>query len=91
MSTKGNLTREQAVAAVGEKAVDAVERKNCDFTNRLQCDGDTRTEFSASVSCEDENGDDVTLIAYYYQEQSDIDAVEQFDDLNWTIEGFEIV
>ena len=56
MSTKGEMNREQAVAMVGEVAVDKVERENCDFTNRVQCDGDTRTEFAASVRCEDRPG-----------------------------------
>lgn len=91
MSTKGEMTREQAVAMVGEVAVDKVERENCDFTNRVQCDGDTRTEFAASVRCEDREGNKVTLVAYYYQEQADVDAVENLDELNWEIAGYEVV
>lgn len=91
MSTKGEMTREQAVAMVGEVAVDKVDRENCDFTNRVQCDGDTRTEFSASVRCEDREGNEVTLVAYYYQEQADVDAVENLDELNWGIHGYEVV
>lgn len=93
MSTKGEMTREQAVAAVGEDAVNIVERENCDFTNRVQCDGDTRVEFAASVRCEDTEGNDVTLIAYYYIEQSELDANEDnsLDVFNWKIEGYEVV
>ena len=91
MSTKGEMNREQAVAMVGEVAVDKVERENCDFTNHVQCDGDTRTEFAASVRCEDREGNDVTLVAYYYQEQADVDAVENLDELNWEISGYEVV
>jgi len=91
MSTKGEMNREQAVAMVGEVAVDKVERENCDFTNRVQCDGDTRIEFAASVRCEDREGNDVTLVAYYYQEQADVDAVENLDELNWEISGYEVV
>ena len=91
MSTKGEMNREQAVAMVGEVAVDKVERENCDFTNRVQCDGDTRTEFAARVRCEDREGNDVTLVAYYYQEQADVDAVENLDELNWEISGYEVV
>lgn len=91
MSTKGEMNREQAVAMVGEVAVDKVERENCDFTNRVQCYGDTRTEFAASVRCEDREGNDVTLVAYYYQEQADVDAVENLDELNWEISGYEVV
>lgn len=93
MSTKGNLTREQAVAIVGEQAVDAVERENCDFTNRVQCDGDTRVEFAASVLASDTEGNEVSLIAYYYIEQDDLDANEDnsLDVFDWEIEGYEVI
>ena len=91
MSNKGNLSREQAVAIVGEAAVAKVDAEGCDFTNRTQCDGDTRTEFSASGRCEDKNGEDCTLTAYYYQEQADLDAVEGLDQLDWVVEGYEVV
>jgi len=91
MSTKGEMTREQAVAMVGEVAVDKVERENCDFTNRVQCDGDTRVEFAASVRCDDTEGNAVTLRAYYYQEQADVNAVDSLDELEWEIEGYDVV
>lgn len=91
MSTKGEMNREQAVAMVGEVAVDKVERENCEFTNRVQCDGDTRAEFAASVRCEDREGNEVTLVAYYYQEQAEVDAVENLGELNWEISGYEVV
>ena len=84
MSTKGNLTREQAVAQVGEQAVAEVDRANCDFTNRVMDSG--MVEFSASVKV----GDD-TLTAYYYQAQADVDAAAELDQLGWTIEGYEVV
>jgi hypothetical protein len=84
MSTKGNLTREQAVAQVGEQAVAEVNAENCDFTNRVMDGG--LVEFSASVRV----GND-TLTAYYYQDQSAVDAAEGLDQLNWEIEGYEIV
>lgn len=91
MSTKDTLSREQVIDMVGEAAVKAVEKENCDFTGRLQCDGDTRVEFAASVSATNNDGDEVTLIAYYYQEQESIDAVEALDQLDWEIEGFDVV
>ncbi len=90
MSTKGTLSREQAINQVGLAAVEAVEAENCDFTNRVQCDGDSRIEFSASVDATDQDGSSVTLVAYYYQEESDVDAVEQLDLLDWEVFGFEV-
>lgn len=92
MSTKGNLTRAEAVAIVGEATVAKVDSRNCDFTNRVQCDGDTRVEFSASTcNAKDTNGDDCTLVAYYYQEQADLDGVDDLSSLDWTVHGYEVV
>lgn len=84
MTTKGNLTREQAIEAVGEDAVKAVEAKNCDFTNRVMDDG--KVEFAASVTTSEG-----VLTAYYYQSQDAVDAADGLDALDWEIEGYEIV
>ncbi len=88
--TKGTLSRDQAIAAVGHKTVDLVDGLNCDFTNRVQTDGDTRVEFSASTPCVDAEGYNGILVVYYYQEQADLDEAEELDHLNWTITGYEI-
>ena len=98
MSMKGNLTREQAVAIVGETAVDAVESEDCEPTNRVgyngACQGNDLTEWSASTRCHDTNGIGVTLIAYYYTTNSQDDVIAETGDagsINWEIEGFEVV
>lgn len=95
---KGNLIREQAVAIVGESAVSKVESKNCEPTNRVgyngSSQGDNLCEWSASVSCEDSDGDDCTLVAYYYTTNEQDDVMAETGDgsaINWEIEGFEIV
>jgi len=90
MSTKTQMTREEAVVAVGEVAVAKVDAANCDFTNRVQCDGDSRVEFSASVKCEDACGEEVTLTAYYYVDQDVLDTVETLDQIDWVIDGYSI-
>lgn len=95
---KGNLTREQAVAALGEKLVDTVERKNCEPTNRVgyngACQGDDLCEWSASVVGKDADGNEVVLTAYYYttNDQDQIMADNSGDGsyIDWEIEGFEI-
>jgi hypothetical protein len=89
MMRKGHLSREEAIARVGQAAVDKVERENCYFTNRCQCDGDTSVEFSACVDAI-ENDDHVFLIAYYFQPKEAVDAVDDLDMLDWEIDGFEI-
>jgi len=92
MSTKGNLTREQAVAIVGEAAAAKVDAGNCDFTNRLMDDNDDRVEFSASVRCEDKDGTECTVIAYYYPTQQELDdAGDDLSNVSWEIEGYEVV
>ena len=81
---KGNMTREQAVARVGEQAVARVERENCEYTDRIMDNG--LAEFAAHVPV----GDDI-LIAYYYQTQEAIDAAGDLDQLGWDVEGYEVV
>ena len=89
---KGNLTREQAIGIAGIDAVEALDRENCDYTNRVQTDGDTSVEFSASVDYHDRAYDcGAVLTAYYYQEQEDLDGVEDLSLLNWIIEGYEVI
>ena len=91
MSSKGNLTREQAIEQVGAEAVAKVEAENCDFTNRVQTDGDTRVEFSATVSATDKDGDAVRLVAYYYQEPEALEAAgDDLSNCDWVINGYEI-
>ncbi len=91
---KGNLTREQAIAIVGEASVLELDAEGCDFTNRVgyngTVQGDAEVEFAASVSAKDENENDVSLIAYFYQDAEDVDAAEDLDMLSWTIEGYEV-
>lgn len=96
---KGNLTREQVVAILGEQVVDTVERKNCEPTNRVgyngECQGDDLCEWSAAVVCKDNDGLDVVLTAYYYTTNEDDRIMSENDGdgscINWEIEGFEIV
>jgi len=92
MNMKGNLTKEQAVAIVGEDAVNAVEYENCEPTNRVgyngACQGDELCEWSAGVSCHDDNGTDCTLNAYYYTTNEEDENIDMVD---WEIAGYEVV
>lgn len=93
---KGNLTREQAVAIVGEAAVSKAEAANCEPTNRVgyngACQGDAEIEWSASASAEDKDGTDCTVTAYYYTSQEEIDAAgDDLSSVHWTIAGYEVV
>ncbi len=95
---KGNLTREQAVAIVGEATVNSVESKNCEPTNRVgfngACQNDSLTEWSASMHCQDSEGNDVALVAYYYTTNEQDEVMAETGDgasIDWKIEGFEVV
>ena len=88
---KGNLSRDQVIELVGLDAVESVENENCDYTNRVQTDGDDSVEFSAIINCVDSDGTSCKLIAYYYQDQNDIDNTDDLSSLNWEINGYEIV
>jgi len=88
--TKGNLTRDEAIEQIGEAAITEVENTDCNYTGRVLPDGDSRVEFSSSVLCKDQDGNRVVLSAYYYQEQDDLDGLEELDSLHWIIEGYEI-
>jgi hypothetical protein len=93
---KGNLTREQAVAIVGEAAVAAAEAESCEQTNRVgyngACQGDAEIEWSASASAKDQDGTDCTVTAYYYTSQEEIDAAgDDLSNVDWVIAGYEVV
>lgn len=91
MSTKGTLTREQAIQAVGAELVEKLDSVNCDFTGRQQTDGDDTVEFSASIQVPENDERYTTLIAYYYQPSQDIEDVEDLSNLRWTVAGYELI
>ena len=89
---KGNLTREQAVELVGENAVAAADNDNCDFTNRCMDDCDSVIEFSGSSEAVDKDGYECSVIAYYYPSAKEVeDAGDDLGNVNWVIEGYEVI
>jgi hypothetical protein len=88
MSSKGTLTREQAIQAVGIELVNKVDGMNCEPTNRVQTDGDNSVEYSASVETGNDEYGHMTLTAYYYQSPADLDGVEDLSNLEWTVASY---
>ena len=93
---KGNLTRAEAVAIVGESAVSKADAANCEPTNRVgyngAIQGDDLIEWSGSASAEDKDGTACTVTAYYYTSQDEIDtAGDDLSNVDWTISGYEVV
>ena len=97
MTKKGDLTREQAIALVGIEAVERAENENCEPTGRVgyngSCQGDDLIEWSASAGCEDKEGYECSVIAYYYTDEEDEDAAEAngWDSIDWEIAGYEVI
>lgn len=81
------ITRREAIEQAGLDAVEAVEAVNCEPTNRVT--GDGTMEFRASVLIDAENG--THLAVYYYQDEETAMKAEDLSDLDWEIEGYEIV
>ena len=96
---KGNLTREQAVAIIGESSVSRAESANCEPTGRVgyngACQGDDLCEWSASCLGEDTAGTECSVVVYYYttNDQDDTMAAQDGDGtaIDWEIEGYEII
>jgi len=89
------LTKDQAIALVGAAAVAAVEGENCEPTNCCgyngACQGDDLTEWSAGVTAKDADGNDVTLLAYYYTTNEEDEAIaDDGANIVWEIAGYEV-
>ena len=91
------LTREQAIEIVGIEAVKKVEAENCEPTGRVgfngACQGDDLTEWSASVAASDKEGYPVRLVAYYYTDNDEDQAMADAGDgsvINWEISHYAV-
>lgn len=89
MRNEDLLTYEEIKKRFGLEILDELDQENCEFTNRLMTNGEV--EFTASLEILDNFGDEITLTAYYYQDQDDVDAVENLDELDWEIYGYEVI
>jgi len=88
---KNLLTREQAVALVGEEFVAKVDAENCEPTNMVGYNSEI--EWAANISLPDsEDGFSVYLTAYYYtnEEQEAIAKEHGWDAINWEVAGYEV-
>ena len=97
MTIKGNLNKDQAINTVGVDAVNNIDYVNCEPTGRVgyngACQGDSLTEWTSYVSCKDNNGDNVTLSAYYYTTNDQDQMIADTGDggcIDWVIEGYEV-
>lgn len=79
------IKQEQAIAVAGSAAVLAAMAANADFTNRVTAGTADAgfTEFSASVSFQDADGNECTLIAYWFHADDEVDSAESLDQLTW--------
>lgn len=92
---KGSLTRQQAVARVGEAAVLRAESEGCEPTGRVGYNGamhgDDLTEWRASAQAVDEEGIECSVYVYYYTDNDRDERMGQGDaDIEWEIAGYEV-
>lgn len=96
---KGNLTRSQAVAIIGEAAVHEVDYSNCEPTGRVgyngACQGDDLCEWSASAGGIDKDGTECSVVVYFYTTNEDDDLMAAMDGdgsyIDWQVNGYEVV
>lgn len=75
-----NMTREEAIKVTSIELVEKVEGENVDFTNRVTDNG--HTEFSASVTFEDEDGQG-TLTMLVLVPDEEVAAHDELDGIDW--------
>lgn len=92
------MNKEQAIEIVGIDAIEALEAENCEPTNRVGyrglAGGDQLTEWAASVTCKDKDGNDCCVTAYYYTSNDEDKAIADADGdgsaIVWEIDRYEI-
>lgn len=82
------MTRDEAVKLCGLEAVERIEKENCDFTNRVTngTEWNGYCEFIASINLEDGR----ILESYYYQEEKEVDQVEDLGYLLWEVDHYNV-
>lgn len=83
------MTRDEAIKTVGIESVDAVENLGCDYSGLLLPDGDERVEFIATLRLPEESEFE-TITAVYYQDNADVAAAEDLDNLDWEIATYRL-
>lgn len=78
------LTREEAIAEVGEDAVDFVDNIDCQATDRPM--ENNVVEYEACVDLTKSKHDHLT--AYYYQDEKDLKNTEDMGNLDWKVHGY---
>lgn len=74
------ITKDQAIAAVGDEAISRLLYANVEPTNRVTTDG--TVELSARVNAQ-EDGEDVTVFMYVLFDADEFNACEDLDALDW--------
>lgn len=76
-----NLSRDEAIAIVGESAVDFVETTSAVQKGTLRRDG--KVEFESCIRCKDKDGESCILSAVWLMDGDDVNRVEDLSDLDW--------
>lgn len=85
-----NMSREEAVALLGEHLIKEVESLNCDYTNRVT-DGTEWNGFTEFMSSLELGNNNYHINAYYYQKNEDVENTEDLSSLKWEVQKFELI
>jgi len=89
---KSNAINEtEARKIVGDANVDAVLALNCEPTSRVIDDVYEVVEMSASINCQDQEGNDVTLVVLYLVDADGFSETEDLGNLDYSRYTFEIL
>ncbi len=83
------MTKDQAIKQGYAEQVAAVDAVNCDFATRINPDP-SLVEFHAHHKFTDPQGADWTLTAVYLQDKDDVSKSDALDDLDWTVDHYEL-
>ena len=82
------MNRNELIERIGADAVDRLERLNCDYTGRLLDNGGQEFRASLEVALDDGfwNAE-----VYYRQSNSDLESVENLDELDWIPDRYDMI
>jgi len=84
------ISESKAIEIVGKDNVEAVKGVNCYFSGRLIDDIYNVDEMSASIDCQDVNGDDVTLCINYLIDKDSLNDCDDLGTLDYSSYTFDI-
>lgn len=87
------MTKDQAIKQGYAEQVAAVDKVSCDFSARSEWPGKIpgEIEFTAFYTWTAVDDYEYTIVAYYYQDESDMPEDGDLGSLDWTPVNYEVI